>query len=395
MSGHRTVVLLIAAALGGCGGAGGGGAGGAGGAAGGGAGGSTGPVPDAGVEPPPADPCTASGTCPANTWVNVTPMGLVPPMEGLRSVVPDPLRPSDFYMASGAAGIWKSTDYGNRWTKVNKGFGYLAQGLCLAVLPKQPAATLLLASACACGKIHKSTDGGATFNDTGGGLPGDLYSFNVDPNNGNHIISGLHEMDGIAESNDAGATWRIVGATGFPRGGVSWYPFFIDTGSADTTAKTWIAIAQNGGSPVITRNGGGDWTIPPGVQGLTHPHGNTQIFQRGSTIFIGGQNGPTGSGVYRSTDDGGSFTKVSSATDVSVVWGTPSHVYSMFSWSCYGCPIDPNFMVGSASGDSWTKPGVPKGMLMGADHVAVSSDGQRQIFVAAMRSSGIWRFVEQ
>jgi hypothetical protein len=201
-------------------------------------------------------------------------------------------------------------------------------------------------------------------------------------------------MDGIAESNDGGETWRVVGTTGFPTGGVSWYPYFIDTGSRETTAKTWIAIAQNGGSPAITKDGGGHWTVPAGVQGLIHPHGNTQIFQRGSTVFIGGQNGPTGGGVYRSDDHGDSFTKVSQATNVSVVWGTPSHVYSMFSWSCYGCPIDPNFMVGSSSGDTWATPGVPKAMLMGADHVAVSSDGQHQIFVAAMRSSGIWRFVE-
>jgi hypothetical protein len=263
------------------------------------------------------------------------------------------------------------------------------------VLPSEPAATVLLGAACACGKIHKSTDGAVTFRDTGGGLPGDLYSLNVDPYDGKHIISGFHEKDGIAESNDGGETWRVVGAAGFPGGGVSWYPYFIDTGSPETTAKTWVAIAQNGGSPTLTKNGGGQWTVPAGVQGLIHPHGNSQIFQRGSSIFVGGQSGANGDGVYRSTDYGATFTKVSKTTPVSVVWGTPNHVYSMYSWSCYGCPIDPNFMVGSASGDSWTSPGVPKAMLMGADHVAVTSDGKRHIFVAAMRSSGIWRFVEE
>ena len=67
----------------------------------------------------------------------------------------------------------------------------------------------------------------------------------------------------------------------------------------------------------------------------------------------------------------------------------------MYSWSCYGCTIDPKFMVGSPTGDSWATPAIPKDMLMGADHVTVMSDGKRQIFVAAMRNSGIWRFVEQ
>lgn len=361
---------------------------------GGGSGGGTG-RPDASTEPPPADPCTASGTCPPNTWVNVTPMGITIPPEGLRSVVADPLRPADFYMSSGAAGVWKSSDYGNQWKLINKGFGYVAQGLCLTVLPSQPAATLLIGAACACGRVHKSTDGGATFRDAGGGLPGDLYSFQVDPYDGKHILSGFHEKDGIAESTDGGETWKVVGTGGFPSGGVSWYPYFIDTGAPETTAKTWIAIAQNGGSPTVTRNGGAAWTVPDGSKGLIHPHGNAQIFQRGSSIFIGGDNGPAGGGIYRSTDHGATFSKVGGNTKVAVVWGTPSHVYSMYAWSCFGCPIDPNFMVGSANGDTWTTPGVPKTMLMGADHVAVSSDGKRYIFVAAMRSSGLWRFVEE
>jgi hypothetical protein len=34
-------------------------------------------------------------------------------------------------------------------------------------------------------------------------------------------------------------------------------------------------------------------------------------------------------------------------------------------------------------------------MLMGADHVAVTSDGSHYIFVAATRSTGLWRYVEQ
>jgi hypothetical protein len=348
---------------------------------------------DAGPPPLP-DPCVAANTCPPNTWVSVTPTGITIPPEGLRSLVPDPLHPSDLFLGSGAAGIWKSTDYGNTWKMINAGFGYVAQGLCLAVLPTNPA-TLLIAMPSGVGKIHKSTDGGGTFRTTGGGLPGDLYSFAVDPYDGTHLISGFHEQDKIAESTDSGETWHVVVTSGFPTGGVSWYPQFIDTGAAATTRKTWLAIAQNGGSPAMTHDSGATWTIPTGLQGLTHPHGNAQIFQRGSTIFIGGQSGPAGDGVYRSTDMGATFTRVSTQTPAAVVWGTANHVYSMYAWSCYDCTINPNFMVSSASGDVWTSPAVPTAMRMGADHVAVTSDGTHQIFVAAMRNAGLWRYVEQ
>jgi hypothetical protein len=338
------------------------------------------------------DPCFAAGTCPANTWVNVTPKGITIPASGLRSVVPDPSRPSDLYLGSGEAGIWKSTDYGNRWAMINMGFGYIPQGLCIAVLPTQPS-TILVASSCGCGKIHKSTDGGATFRTTGGGVKSDFYSFAVDPYDGNHVISGFHEANGIAESSDAGETWHLAGSDGFPTGGISWYPTFIDTGDAKTTRQTWIAIAQNGGSPTITHDGGTTWTVPAGIQGLQHPHGNAQIFQRGGTLFVPGVSGP-GQGVYRSTDWGATFTRVSPSAPAAIVWGTPNHVYSMYAWSCFGCAIDPHFMVGSATGDDWTRPPVPQAMTMGADHVVVTSDGSHHIFVAAMRNSGLWRFVE-
>jgi hypothetical protein len=348
--------------------------------------------PDAGGSLPP-DPCVAAGTCPPDTWVNVTPMGITIPASGLRSVVPDPARPTDLYLGSGEAGIWKSVDYGNTWTMIHKGFGYVPQGLCIAVLPTRPA-TILVAASGGGGKVHKSTDGGATFRTTGGGLASDFYSFAVDPYDGTHLVSGFHERDGLAESTDAGETWRLVGGAGFPGGGISWYPSFIDTGDAATTRRTWIAIAQNGGSVTVTRDGGASWTIPAGIQGLQHPHGNAQIFQRGATLFVPGIAGP-GSGVYRSTDWGASFARVSASTQAAVAWGTPSHVYSMYAWSCFGCAIDPNFMVGSATGEGWTKPGVPKTMAMGADHVAVTSDGSHHIFVAAMRNSGLWRYVER
>jgi hypothetical protein len=352
----------------------------------------TGGQPDAG--PPPADPCVAAGTCPPNTWVNVTPPGIMIPQSGLRSVVKNPARPSDIYLGSGEAGLWKSTDYGNTWTKIHPLFGYVPQGLCIAVMPTQPP-TILIGATCGCGKVHKSIDDGATFVDAGGGMPSDLYSMVVDPYDPTHLVSGFHEHDGIAESTDSGDTWHLVGTSGFPTGGVSWYPAFIDTGVANTTAKTWLAIAQNGGSPAMTHDGGATWTVPAGVTGLQHPHGNAQIFQRGGTIFVPGIYGPGGQGVFRSTDWGATFTLVSPNIAEAVAWGTPNHVYSMYAWSCFGCTIAPNFLVGSAAGDTWTNTAVPAAMLMGADHVTVTSDGTHYIFVAAMRSTGLWRYVEQ
>jgi hypothetical protein len=82
-----------------------------------------------------------------------------------------------------------------------------------------------------------------------------LYSLKVDPYDGTHLVSGLHEADGIVESIDGGASWQMLGGAGFPTGGISWYPYFIDTGSAATTRKAWFAIAQDGASGVAASRG--------------------------------------------------------------------------------------------------------------------------------------------
>ena len=44
--------------------------------------------------------------------------------------------------------------------------------------------------------------------------------------------------------------------------------------------------------------------------------------------------------------------------------------------------------------DRWSQPAVPDGLVIGANHVAVTSDGNHQIFVGTMWSTGIWRYIE-
>lgn len=61
---------------------------------------------------------------------------------------------------------------------------------------------------------------------------------------------------------------------------------------ADTPHRSWLAIAQNAGSVTVTRDGGASWTIPDGIDGFEHAHGNAQIFQRGDTVFVPGVEGP-------------------------------------------------------------------------------------------------------
>ena len=310
-------------------------------------------------------------------------------MFGPGSIVGDPARPSDLYVGGSSAGLWKSSDYGNSWTLINDTLPDVPRGIVIAVAGTTPA-TIWAASY---NTIFKSVDGGTTFVQTA--LDVSLYSLAVDPNDTTHLISGLHEADGIVESIDGGDSWQVVGGTGFPSGGVSWYPYFIDTGNAATTRRTWFAIAQNGASAVMTSDGGASWTIPTGIAGLQHPHGNSQIFQSGSTLFVAGTNGPQGQGVYRSADLGATWSRVDSGqTPEAVVWGTSKNVYAMYAWACSNCDLGTQFEIAPQPGTTWSTADAPAELVIGPNGVVVTSDGTHNVFVGLMWDQGLWRYVE-
>jgi len=55
----------------------------------------------------------------------------------------------------------------------------------------------------------------------------EVYSFDMDPYDNQHLIVGFHEAVGMAETLDRGNSWRIIPT---PGSGNSIYAFFVDTG---------------------------------------------------------------------------------------------------------------------------------------------------------------------
>jgi hypothetical protein len=239
------------------------------------------------------------------------------------------------------------------------------------------------------GSLFRSGDGGSIWNLVGGGFTDNLYSLRVDPADPRHLLSGLHEQDGLVESTDGGESWKRVDKDGWPSGGVSWFPFFVDDAGAPA-GKSWLAIAQGGGGLVRTRDGGGQWSVPAGIAGLQHGHGCAQIVQTGTALFAPGVDGP-GQGVYRSTDLGLSWMRVDNGQPQSVAWASDKAIYSMWGWACSGCAFD-NFQRASPDGTAWTHIDVPE--HLGATNVAVTHDGTHAIFVGVMWAAGIWRYIE-
>jgi hypothetical protein len=338
-------------------------------------------------------------------WENVTSAEMDPALFdgpnafGVGNIVSDPSRPSDLY-AGGYGSIWKSTDYGLTWQRLDSKPNppYLALGHVLAVAGTTPA-TLWMANVAGAQHVFKSTDGGVTFSLTGtiAEQPdaASLYSIRVDPNDSTHLLSGLHEQDRLLESSDGGTTWHFVSGAGWPAGGKSWFPYFVHAADVETTSKTWFAIAQDGGSAVLTRDAGVTWTEPMGLQGLQHPHGGTGFFQDDAALFVAGVQGP-GDGVYRSTDLGQTWSRVTQGSG-GVVWGTPKNLYVMWGWACSGCGLaegGPQYQTAPQPGTAWSKGSVPDALDWGPNSVAVTSDGKQSIIVGSMWATGLWRYVE-
>jgi hypothetical protein len=389
------------AGAGGNGGVSAGGSSGAGGSAGsGGLGGSA----NAGSGGTPLTPVTGT----PGVWERVTSPEMDPAVFtgpggfGIGSIVNDPGRPSDLYVG-GYGSLWRSTDYGATWNEVNSNPkpGSQALGHVVAVAGTTPA-TVWMANGFGDEHVYVSTDAGETFRLTGTITDGPttksgLYSIVVDPNDSTHLLSGFHEANLLVESTDSGETWHYVSGEGWPENGVSWFAYFIDTGEA-AHSTTWFAIAQDGGSALMTKDAGAHWAECKGAEGVSHPHGGTGIFQNGNTLYIAGFGGPggAGDGVYRSLDLGENWEKVAGGQEA-VVFGSSKNVYTMYGWACASCTLPGvNYQVAPIPGDSgtWITGTVPDELNWGPNSVATTSDGIHTVFVGSMWATGLWRYIE-
>jgi hypothetical protein len=338
-------------------------------------------------------------------WTNVTPPGIsLNGMDfqrdnfGIQDILVDPVRPSDLYMFICHQGVWKSTDYGQTWKKVNTGRNGdridsakpwgdgIDSNRC-----RDPSTPPTLYSSGSQQGFWRSSNGGVDWDmfkypEDDKPRPQDAYNVDVDPYDGRHLISAFHEETGLAESFDAGATWRSVTLAAPMKPGVSWYPFFIDTGDPQTTRKTMVMIPQTIGGVGTwrTTDGGVSWTR---VLPLEHLHGGAQIFHWEGAVYLSGVGGEAGGGVYRTTDFGATWMQVSRGTQA-VVYGTAKYIYAQpapfgIQAAAVRSPQPGNAFV------IW-----PINTPDGPKRAAVTYDGAHYIIVAGNWQAGAWRYVE-
>lgn len=339
------------------------------------------------------------------TWTNVTPAGvdLTSPLScnsyGTQSVQSDPAHPSNLYAQFNCQGIWKSTDFGATWSgPVNTGANGTVAGDCageIAIAPGSTATVPTIYQSCIRGMalgFWRSVDGGVNWNRytvTPTPARQDYFGPVVDPYDQNHLLMPAHEFDSIVESFDGGQTWSSVPLNnGMLLGSGSAAIFFINTGNATTTRRTWLYLGDAGRAGTWrTVDSGATWVqVNDNIR-----FGGTQIYQpdNNGVVFMAGT-----SGVLRSVDYGQTWKQVAGNLR-SVVFGTPKNVYAMYGVTVNGTGTsNPAFEVASQPGTgTWVAPGTPAGMN-GVSRVAVVNNGSSSIVVGAMWNSGLWRYVE-
>ncbi|HEX4354336.1 MAG TPA: hypothetical protein VHZ95_15510, partial [Polyangiales bacterium] len=274
----------------------------------------------------------------------------------------------------------------------------------ISLPPNNGASPAIVYAACIRGNglgFWSSTDGGIDWTRYAvapGGARQDFYPPVVDPYDATHLLMAGHEMNVLVESIDAGHTWTSVSTdSGMNQNGGTASVFFIDTGDASTTRRTFLWIAQQSDAYGTWRSAdaGASWTR---VDKNEHPHGLSQIYQPDdrSVVYMAGAYSTLGWGVLRSHDYGKTWDHVGIAGNEAVVFGTQKTVFAMTSGAVgLGSTLDPNYEIAAQPGSgTWTMPGTPSAMKIGAAQAAVSHDGEHAIIVTANWSAGVWRYVE-
>jgi len=199
--------------------------------------------------------------------------------------------------AGTSAGIYRSTDFGKKWTNVSS---YYAD--CFVVMDSE-----IIAGTYMNGVIH-SKDGGITWNMTDTSFHKEINAITVD---GNYIFAG---GGGMYRSTDRGANWNVI------QNGLQYGQTTV-TGIVATEGKI---IASTFDGVVVSVDSGNDWSTLVTTNDADVVTNCISIID--STVLVGWPGG-----IIRSTDDGRSWYVpsgyISTSATFSII-GDSSRIYA-------------------------------------------------------------------
>lgn len=230
---------------------------------------------------------------------------------GFQTIGLSPSMPSIVYVGTSYEGIWKTTDAGTTWQRVSTGANgaNLATGRnwSLVVDPTNANVVYTVAGYGSGQGLWRSIDGGVNWQqmlspEIIAATTADIYSIAIDPADHQHLLLGSHSnwgsnSSGVLESKDGGRSWIIH--PGQSSWGTGHYVFFIDS-------TTWLLGTQENGF-WRTTDSGGSWTK---VSNEHLQHGGGQLYRAANGVLYTGALQT----LLRSVDNGASWTPVGPAT---------------------------------------------------------------------------------
>src|SRR5882724_2141441 len=234
----------------------------------------------------------------------------------IRALAIDPQNPATLYAAVSrnaspdSSDVYKSTDAGSNWRAVAIGLSGSPQAL--AIDPQTPTTLYLRAYR----RVYKSTDGGGRWTLVNTSLPGSYLSVQnlvIDPQTPTTLYAGTFG-DGVFKSTDEGGTWNAVN-TGLPQPySPGSYPSVVAL-AIDPKTPTTLYLGLGDGSGIYkSTDEGGSWS--PASTGL----GEGPIYslaidpQTPTTLYAAVGYG----GIFKSTDGGGTWHAASAGLPT---WG--------------------------------------------------------------------------
>jgi photosystem II stability/assembly factor-like uncharacterized protein/multidrug efflux pump subunit AcrA (membrane-fusion protein) len=231
---------------------------------------------------------------------------------GFQAITFDPARPGTIYVGTCYQGLWKTTDGGKSWAKVNTGANAQALDsgrLWLVALDPTNSQIMYSAPGYGAGGLWKSTDAGVNWTNLLpdnspvskqlGGMP-TPSNISFDPNDHLHIIASSHfpwkgkytdGSAGVLESRDGGASWIVHDPV--PNSGAEHQVAFLNDGS------TWIESQLTNGT-WRTTDGGATWS-----KISNNPAEAQNTLSVNGVLYL-----PAQTGMMRSTDNGATWQTV-------------------------------------------------------------------------------------
>ncbi|MEO8595128.1 MAG: glycosyl hydrolase [Candidatus Solibacter sp.] len=327
------------------------------------------------------------------------------PFRGGRSVAVAgvPSQPDTFYFGAVGGGVFKTTDSGVNWLPVSDGQLKTGSVGALAVADSDPNVIYAgMGEACVRGNathgdgVYKSVDAGHTWRNVGLQESYHIGAVVVDPKDANLVyvaavghLWGPNEMRGVYRSSDGGTTWKQVLKRTSTAGAVDLAmdpsnPRVLYAATWEISRKPWRMDSGGPGSGIFKSTDGGDtWSeisrapgLPKGVLGkiglAISPVNPEHIW-----AMVEAADG----GLFRSDNGGRNWTRVNEAANLRQRAWYYTHIYAdpknvdtvyalnvgMFKSIDGGRTFNPIGTPHSDNHDLWIAPADPKTMIEAND----------------------------